>query len=90
MSWQLPKAMVGLASNFVTIRCMGGQGARRKRNWRHNQPNSPFNWARMQRLRESEAAQQQAKSEQQPGNAKSEQPAAGVAGDSTKGGAATS
>lgn len=21
---------------------MGGQGARRKRNWRHNQPNSPY------------------------------------------------
>lgn len=26
----------------TSIRCMGGQGARRKRNWRHNQPGSPY------------------------------------------------
>jgi hypothetical protein len=32
--------MLALASNSVV--CMGGQGARRARNWRHNRPNSPY------------------------------------------------
>ncbi|PNH13002.1 hypothetical protein TSOC_000003 [Tetrabaena socialis] len=31
---------------------MGGQGARRKRNWRHNQFNSPVRWAREAAKRE--------------------------------------
>ncbi|PNH13001.1 hypothetical protein TSOC_000008 [Tetrabaena socialis] len=36
------------------VRCvvMGGQGARRKRNWRHNQFNSPVRWAREAAKRE--------------------------------------
>ncbi|KXZ45068.1 hypothetical protein GPECTOR_59g677 [Gonium pectorale] len=29
---------------------MGGQGARRKRNWRHNRPNSPYNKYRADEL----------------------------------------
>ncbi len=28
--------------NLIIV--MGGQGARRKRNWRHNRPNSPYKW----------------------------------------------
>jgi hypothetical protein len=40
--------MLALAFNAVV--CMGGQGARRKRNWRHNRPNSPYNLARIAML----------------------------------------
>jgi hypothetical protein len=55
--------MFAIASN--TVVCMGGQGARRKRNWRHNRPNSPYNLARIAALGGGLCPAQQAQLEQQ-------------------------
>ena len=40
-------AAVNVAVAATAAIVCGGQGARRKRNWRHNRPNSPYNLARM-------------------------------------------
>ncbi|KAG1669326.1 hypothetical protein FOA52_014888 [Chlamydomonas sp. UWO 241] len=36
----------------AALQVVAGQGARRKRNWRHNQPGSPYSQARMRQARE--------------------------------------
>jgi hypothetical protein len=54
--------MLALAS--IPVVC-GGQGARRKRNWRHNRPNSPYNLARIGALGGGNCPAQQAQLEQQ-------------------------
>lgn len=65
------------APHRLSVVAMGGQGARRKRNWRHNRPNSPYKrWllhdcpgSDVRKHEQDEAQRQlQARELQQPGS----------------------
>lgn len=61
------------APRRLLVAAMGGQGARRKRNWRHNRPNSPYrSWKLCPQQQKEEARRQQQAREpqQQPGSAR--------------------
>lgn len=49
----------------VSVTICGGQGARRKANWRHNQPNSPYRRALVAAYEEELKAREQGRLQEQ-------------------------